>query len=210
MTIERNYYLGLEDGPQKEWNQEGEIIAIYKYNKGNLYYQKTRYDEEDTYVEWQGFPLIKGSVKKTYSRTGNLQQTLDILDPLKFKLTEYYINGQLKKEYTFSPFLNEMYDDYIEYYDNGNIKMKGQLEFNSRVGEWKWFNKKGILDDTELYRIHVTNYLDGTIKTKGGEFYDSENDVWIKNGQWKFYDKKGSLNGIKYYKYGEEIDMPKY
>jgi len=106
---------------------------------------------------------------------------------------------------------------WIDYHDNGKIKSKGSFVNGFPVGEFIYFNEKGVLYAKSVYsenRIDATTEIyseNGNVVAKG--FYKNKK----RNGEWLYFDENqgvtilienylnGVLNGrwISYYKTGE-------
>ena len=64
-------------------------------------------------------------------------------------MREYYDNGQLK-------FIAEVKDNifhgkYLEYWENGTVKVKGKYRDGQKTGRWRFFNAEGILERRERF-----------------------------------------------------------
>ena len=100
--------------------------------------------------------IIKNGTYKVINRkTGNL------------KLVKNYLNDLLHGEYVY-------------YWDNGNIRFRGQYEKSQRVGIWRNFNKNGdiILEEicrpSKFFPIHLDiNCPQSSLKRVGNEFSHS-------------------------------------
>jgi len=68
----------------------------------------------------------------------------------------------------------------ITYHINNKLKSSGYINVGFKEGEWKYYNKKGILKAKEMWSFDVENQLD-----------------WEK-----FYYKSGSIESEMYYKMG--------
>jgi len=210
LRYENNYYLGLQDGVQKEWDNEGNLIETYKYKKGERYYSKFKTEKGEYFIEWIGDVLSEGSIKNVFDLTGTLiSKSINLKFP-KTEKTFYYYNGQINEKYVNSPLFGNV-GEYTSYYRNGNIKVTGNSNENgTRVGDWNWYNEDGTLDSTDKYRISKIYFDDGKLKEQGGEYFDPENEEWIKNGIWIFYKEDGeNISDIKRFEYGEEVEIKK-
>jgi len=161
----RGYYL------------DGQLSSVYKN-----YYQNGQLEREFKVRNH------RKSLLKVYYPDGTLLSDIeyDYNDPVSW--TDYYPNGQI--EYTEKYHKSKVYIlyrkffapdgtpesitqlsnkrrllyDRIEYYENGNIKEKGNLAFNTsmgdyqRTGKWQFFDKNGVLVLEETYyRNRVVN-----------------------------------------------------
>jgi hypothetical protein len=82
---------------------------------------------------------------------------------------------------------------YHEYYENGNVKVKGIYKNNKRDGDWSFFYDNGKLWSWGEYNEGLRNggssvyYENGVLKMEGK--YLNNKQV----GLWKFYNKEGKL-----------------
>jgi hypothetical protein len=82
---------------------------------------------------------------------------------------------------------------YHEFYENGNVKVKGIYKNNKRDGDWSFFYDNGKLWSWGEYTDGVRNggssvyYENGVLKMEGT--YLNNKQVGI----WKFYNKEGKL-----------------
>jgi antitoxin component YwqK of YwqJK toxin-antitoxin module len=58
----------------------------------------------------------------------------------------YHINGQIKIKcsYTTKYSASERHGKWIEYYDNGELKVVGRYKFGSKHGAWVYYDTKGM------------------------------------------------------------------
>lgn len=107
-------------------------------------------------------------------------------DKLHGKITNYYHNGKVESELEYVD--NELNGSYKSYFDNGRLYMTGIYKKGNRIGEWKEFNRKGVLKE-------VNNYDDkGNLagETKG---YDEKGKPY-----YSFLYEKGKLKQYNYYR----------
>lgn len=99
--------------------------------------------------------------------------------------------------------------DFITYYPNNKIQMKGKMKENKNVGEWKYYFPDGSLETSGYYEndIPTGNWLwfnpQGKIIEEGN--YLNGN----REGEWKSYDTLGELTIVRLYKENELIDSTK-
>ncbi len=67
---------------------------------------------------------------------------------------------------------------YIEFYANGQLKIKGQFRFGVQQGEWKYWDAEGNLQRVEHWR---NNQLNG--KTYLYEKGEISKIIWYKSGE---------------------------
>ena len=61
--------------------------------------------------------------------------------------TYKYPSGQIKSEEAW--YLDRREGEYIEYYENGNIKTKGNYVKGNKSGNWQYFDENGVLIETK-------------------------------------------------------------
>ncbi|MBE7635106.1 hypothetical protein G1K66_12010 [Tenacibaculum finnmarkense] len=117
----------------------------------------------------------------------------------------YFETGNIQSEYQF----NEKKTKYINYYESGIIKIKGNyIDTNSMIwfkgfrmygdqeGLWEYYYENGQLAKTGNYSI-VRKEIDA-----GHGFIRVDNTAY-KNEIWKFYYNNGQLNAVIEYKNGK-------
>ena len=73
---------------------------------------------------------------------------------------------------------------HTEKYDNGKVKIKGNLVDGKQEGKWVWYYEDGQISREE-------NYKDGE-----------------RDGKWVEYDEEGNITSERCYEMGEEVDCP--
>ncbi len=201
---DKNYYLGLSDGSEKNWDSVGNIISQYKYSKGDIIYMKYQ-NEEKYWIEFNGPMFKEGTVRKVYTQNNSLVQEETMLADFKQKIKTYYeYSEKLKEEFTTSGIgRGYLMGKFSSYYENGKIEVEGQFYdeeyLNIRVGTWKWYNSDGTLDATQNYKAEVVKWPNGELKLAGGYILNSETNEWLKDGEWRWYDEDGKYkSSIKY------------
>ena len=82
--------------------------------------------------------MLNDSIKET-----------EISDPLKKKYEEFYENDQVK--YIIDVVNGIKNGDFVWYYPNGEIKLKGKFENDKKTGTWKYYNEEGSLIEKRKY-----------------------------------------------------------
>ena len=214
LRTDMNYYLGLPDGTEKTWDSLGNITTIVKYNKGDMIYWKFQ-NEKKYWIEWTGSPMVKGSVKKSYSQYKVLLSEESYLPNFRVLIKTYYeTSHKLEQEYTSSEFGGGVPElgKYIAYFENGNIETEGQYDENDtasgiRIGTWKYYKEDGSLDTTIKYKADIEYWDNGRIKQAGGYIYDGVSNTWLKTGWWRWFTENGEIiHNAKTYKFGVEVD----
>ena len=208
----------------------GEVPYDDKYI---TYYENGQIMEEGNYEdgkvegEWSGY-YENGQIRyKIYYKN----------DKEEGKWSGYYENGQLKDEGNFKntgePFLsdyihtnddfsdhnrnneyyslNRKFGKWIEYYDNGQVRSKGNYTgfSHSRNGTWTWYHKNGQKLGQGIYKDRLPwnglfiNWDDISEQIIISE-YNYKNGK--KHGKWiTYHDKDGQIFREKNYKNGELI-----
>ncbi|MGM0579291.1 MAG: TonB family protein [Bacteroidota bacterium] len=142
---------GLFHDPQAEF-EEG--LVRWYYENGNV---KT----EAFYV----FDEIKG-LRRTYYSNGQVEELRNYL--LENDSIDYEIKELFNKEGDTLVYNGN--GQYIKYYDNSNIKIKGQLENGLKVGKWQSWRKNG--------ELHYTEYYNANGQIDHGKSYDLESNEY--------------------------------
>lgn len=208
---DKNYYLGLLDGNEKNWDSIGNIISHYKYDKDEIVYMKFQ-DDERYWIEISGPMLKEGTVKKVYTQFNSLISEETMLVDFKRRVKMFFeLSGKLKEEFTTSgPRRDYLMGKYVSYFENGKIEVDGQFcdekFLNIRVGTWNWYNSDGTLKTSINYKAEVVKWPNGELKMAGDYILDTETNEWLKNGEWRWYDEEGKYQSSIKYKWGIEID----
>ena len=208
---EKNYYLGLKDGKDNNWDSLGNITSIFKYKKGDCVYMK--FKEGKYWVELFGVWLLEGSIKKCYTEYNTLiSEETYLKDNKEHVKTFYEFSGKLNEDYYLRHGEGHRVGKYICYYENGKIQTEGQFydgEWTDiKDGTWKFYKLNGTLKATELYKTEIKKFDNGELKSAGGYIFNSIANEWAKTGEWRWF--KNSDNGdgveeIKNYEWGVEV-----
>lgn len=207
---DKNYYLGLPNGSEKNWDSLGNITSHIRYNKGEIVYWKFQ-NEEKYWIEFNG-PMFKvGTIRKVYTNYNVLiSEDINLPNLRKQIKTFYEYSGKLKESYTTLGFdVDNLIGKYTSYFENGKIEVDGQYYDgdypNIQIGTWKWYKSDGTLKATEIYKAEFEKWVNGDIKVAGGYIFDSVNNTWIKIGVWRWYSEEGKFLSRKNYNWGVEI-----
>jgi len=83
--------------------------------------------------------------------------------------------------------------DFILYFENGNVEMKGQLDSNRNIGKWSYYFPDETLESEGSFDLDlpdgkwIWNYPNGKIKEEG-EYNDG-----VRIGIWRQYDENGKI-----------------
>lgn len=224
-----NFELGLKNGIQREWDSTGVLELYNDYIKGKAIYTKFRNDD-GIFISWENpidpFSIFqsKGAIKKVYDKYDQLEYVIKFVEFMCTQTTQYYTYSEQKKQQFFEQgsFGNggKYYGKYTTWYSNGQIEVDGQFykpeEFGAngmicyecapevRVGTWTWYNQDGSIDSQSTYKIDISYWDNGNIKSVGG-LIKSGNE-WYKNGKWVFHDEDESWEKEeKEYSWGNEV-----
>ena len=197
---------GVEDGIAYEYGDDGRIITISTYKKGTFIGKEkmNRYNKQHQKEGvWKKF-FESGKLKEEARFKNNLLNGyLKIYDEKGQLLNAtLYINGVAQ---TFSEEVS-MLEIRRDFYEDASIKKEGGYDVNGKEhGAFKYFNKKGEIEKTEIYHHGILlakgvvdemdrrqgyweeYYYDGQLKSKGS-YLDGE-----KIDEWEYYFNNGKL-----------------
>lgn len=96
--------------------------------------------------------------------------------------------------------------DFILYYPNGKIEMRGKIVNDKNEGEWKYFLPDGTLQTAGIFINDVPEstwtwyYQDGKIFEQGNF------KKGVRTGEWKTFDQNGKLRVLRKFENGEVKD----
>jgi antitoxin component YwqK of YwqJK toxin-antitoxin module len=129
-TIKSEY--DLKNNITKEFSKDGCIIS--KVTKNNNISDYEKYS-----------PTINGLLQtrfvENFNEDGSIMEIYGYYDNRRLKSVHSQINIKNKKSNSWSS--GGKTGIYEEYYENGQIKIKGQYKNRKRVGLWKWYNDDG-------------------------------------------------------------------
>lgn len=102
------------------------------------------------------------------------------------------IYNSLQKD-SLSSTSNNKNTEYIEYYDNGKIRMQGKLVNGKREGLWKSYYENGALWSTGFYVNGKRQGLGIVLYNNGKKFMEGEYKNDKRFGKWIFYNEKGEV-----------------
>ncbi|MCF8218028.1 MAG: hypothetical protein K9J21_03480 [Bacteroidales bacterium] len=207
-TLKREvkYVDGKKDGFEKEYDREGNIVTLKKYDQGFLVSRefinrrdkqgrkqgpwKTFYNNGNLKTSVTYLNGKKNGIYKKYNKNGGLveikkykngKEITDDEQVADYEIKRnYYNNGQVKTKATY---LNDKMDGVRREYDKeGNIT-KSYVMDQGRVEE-----KGGIVDKSGLKQGKWEEYYEsGQIKAKG-KYKDG-----VKVGEWVYYFENGQI-----------------
>jgi uncharacterized protein len=167
IKTEENYYYGKKDGYFKEFDKDGNLISIQKY-------------ENDILVE-DAPELASYVVKTDYYKNGKVSIVQSYKDDIPHGIRqEYSPDGQITKSYIFRNGIITglgIVDEkgmrqraWTEFYETGEKEANGEYLNGKKTGLWKYYFRNGKTEQTGAYN------------TNGKP-----------EGNWKWYYESGNL-----------------
>ena len=88
---------------------------------------------------------------------------------------------------------------YVQYYENGKVKLNGQYRKNLQEGSWTYMTSNGTVEKVETYNHGLLDgewkqyFESGQIKLQGK--YANNKRI----GQWVWYDLDGNVTNSEVY-----------
>lgn len=169
---------GFFDGNWKTYYQDGTLESEIEYDEGKL---TGIYKINDTDGKpYNEFEYRRGEIisYKYFDKEGN------VLTENRKKGGEFYFKG---------------------FHANGNIMSEGQYDIKGgKMGEWKFFDKNGVLTDDGEYKDNLTIGTHNTYYTTGEISSVSEYDEGNLTGYYKAFHVNGNLETQGWYKDGNQ------
>jgi len=212
-----NYNNNKKHGLTRQFDESGKLISVLLFKKGVLIKKEkiNRIDDRQ---------LKQGIWRDYFSNDRIKYEAIYLNNELHGYYKEWNIKGQLIKNIKY--FNGVVVDENIkkqvklkekkQYYENGNLKYKGNYRDTVAVGIHRKFNEnseliesyvyddfgnligKGIIDEEGNYNGKFVNYyVSGDKKSEGN--YSNGN----KNGLWKYYYKLGAIEQEGYFRNGK-------
>jgi len=201
------YKDDLADGYSVEYHKNGNIAKHGNYKTDNKegvwekYYPDKTLESENYYIGGQAhgtqkYYAVNGKITETISSykgvllnsvnfdtTGTAVDTVIYVNASGKRIYHFYKDGPVKCDINIQ--YNSYNGDYLFYFPNGKIRIKGKYSSGLENGEWIWY------------------YWNGEISSKGTYDYGD------KTGKWEYYNEDGKLNRVSEYendkKSGKEI-----
>jgi antitoxin component YwqK of YwqJK toxin-antitoxin module len=100
-------------------------------------------------------------LNETYHPNGQLRAKWNVSTDTLELLTTYYANGQREREYWY--YAARAFNDWTEWYENGQVKLEAHYEQGPlteemkpfreslAIGEWRYYKANGDLEKVEVY-----------------------------------------------------------
>jgi len=217
---EVNYEDDKINGLYKEYDENGDLTLILKYEGGKIVEDNTieaedidiknEYDESGNLTYSGAFRNFKPlGIHREYDINGNVRNAY-IYNDNGVKISEgivdregnktgnwrnFYATGELKSEGQYRNNLQQ--GKWVFYFANGNIEQTGEFDNGNINGKWVWYYENGTVKrEEEFYNgreegIFIEYNEAGEVIAKG-EYFDGE-----REGEW-------------YYNVGDEIEIGSY
>lgn len=81
----------------------------------------------------------------------------------------------------------------IHYYENGQLKLKGEYESGKRTGTWTFWYQNGNIWSTGEYTKGLEHGKKTVYHENGKKYYEGTLHMGKRTGVWKFWDEEGKL-----------------
>ncbi len=223
---EINYVSGMPNGMSKQYTPTGKVLRMEKYENGKIVKA----------VERPKFDTIQSAnirVDKKYYANGNLKSIRNYKDSLPFGMHIFYNeNGTVKQAILYNEFGIKkgqgMVDSALQksglwefYYEDGNLKAKGNYQTEKRVGEWTFYYHSGVLEQEGSYEegyyegLWKWYYENGNILREENYFYGLREGLMFELSPAGDTIVKGTFvegdkDGIWFYRIGDDYSVGKY
>lgn len=99
--------------------------------------------------------------------------------------------------------------DFISYYPDGKVQMKGKIAKNKNTGLWLYYYKNGSVQTTGYFIDDKPDSIWTWFNEKGIKIEEGLLRLGKRDGEWKTYDSLGNLRVIKTFKEDTLIDSSK-
>jgi antitoxin component YwqK of YwqJK toxin-antitoxin module len=205
LIVNENYTNGLQDGPQIIKDENGRLLSKTIYENNKITYMKFLMDSGDVYKEFDGPFFQEGSYIREYNLDDFNYFEQEFIGNNKSICRNFYKDKSLKEEFETNLLFSLKTGYYKAYYQNGKLKVSGNFSsdyFNQKIGDWKFYNSDGSIDEIEKFKIEEEKWANGDLKVLKLFYYDNQEKKWLKHGKWKFRDENGKIT-YKTFKFGE-------
>ncbi len=208
VQIEGRYLNDKKNGYFKEYNQQGNLLSITKWENGVLVNNPPELATIETVTTRHpnGKPKEVGNYKdgvpegvfKQYDTSGVIigseqykdgiliaEGVLDLKNLQQGHWKEYHETGELRAEGDYKNGVK--IGDWIFYYPNGKTDQKGKYDNRGRpTGIWKWYYDNGQLLREESYKDGLREGMMTEYDEKGNVITQGEYIEGQKEGPWFF------------------------
>ena len=191
----------------------GKLTGEFQHNREtvdrDLIIQKYLLDDKSNIINWESKSFksnqllgkYKNGIEELYYKTGGLKS--------KIKKTNSSLYSSNIKEVSFREIPGKLTGEYITYFENGNIKEKGNYFNGLKRGEWSEFYENGQIFKKDFYNENgklsgpFEYYFEDGQTFQKGNYLNGNLDGW-----WEEHYKGGIPREIEYknlYKDGEVI-----
>ncbi len=218
-TVESFYNNGQlqERVNYKEGKAEGETVAFYRNGKKKY---TGSYKEGERSGEWSHY-YRNGELEREaeFDEDGDLTGNETYYDQdgdLYAKVN--YKRGKIK-EMTFFDKKGEVMEkkdrswgklEFVIFYPDRVIKAKGLLKRGDREGEWKFYDKNGVLSAVRHYEDGVKNGVEKVYHDNGQLAYSLNYNEGEEDGYFVYHYRHGKVEKEGWYKDGEKVGPWRY
>lgn len=227
---ESGFFLnGVRNGEFKTFSNEALLIEINNFKSGKLAFKKNHYNRfvfdfdsslhKDGYAWWKE-DFVKNTDTIFYYNYRDQMYRLRVDLFGQVSIVEFWPNGKLKRRFQHwdNEETRQRFGEYIEYYENGKIKVKGKYldqikyghHFNGLpTGKWNVYNQDGKIRNIITFRRDtVFSPLMDTIWI-GLSMHDRFSTDSLARIGWKRIDEWHVVQVLNPENYGF-IDYPKW
>lgn len=218
-----NYELA---GPWKFYNEEGVITVEINYSEGKKEGPRKFYEEGKLVKEESYKNDLKDGLTKTFYPDGSVHEEIPFVEGRESGIAyEYaeddgriismitYKNGYVnKKEYINRvDKFGQKQDKWIEFYEDGTVKLEGRYKNDKKDGYWKDYTEEGSListtkwkngilipDPEELAKLDIKTKYHPNAQPKFVGSYNKD----VEEGVHRFYSEDGEITASKIYHRG--------
>ncbi|MEN9394310.1 MAG: hypothetical protein RL362_531, partial [Bacteroidota bacterium] len=187
--IEAHFILGVQDSTQSVYAPDGSLKEFGRFQDGKKVGRWIQFSGSDTTMieEYQANRVLlwkKCNPAKDgrYAWCTVIQGTGEV---------DEKIPGEMRK---FTQYKNGLPNgQFVEYYNNGNPKVKGQFVDGLKNGDWKEFFVNGNIKEIVGYALDTLQGKMLAYDNKGGLTLEGEHQKGKKTGHWKWYFMSGNV-----------------
>ncbi len=137
------YKDSVPNGKMMKWYENGTLRAEGTFVNGSRVDTSYQYNVDGNLERSFYYQNDKAKIITDYYLSGKKEKQLNFIEDVLYM---WYENGQLKTK------LANSNGDFIDYYSNGNVQMKGKIEKGKKEGVYYYFMEKGDTLKTITYR----------------------------------------------------------